>query len=60
MIINATPYLTWLSGAQVEWTDNHQQRTLHVRITEELDPFFLFQLTISEEDFQGHILNTLA
>ena len=38
---------------QVEWTDNHQQRTLHVRLTEEADPFFLYQLTISEEDFQG-------
>lgn len=38
---------------KAEWTDNHQQRTLHVRLTEEADPFFLYQLTLSEEDFQG-------
>jgi len=44
-----------LCSQQVEWTDNHQQRTLHVRLTEEADPFFLYQLTISEEDFQGKV-----
>ena len=38
---------------QMEWTQNHKQRILLVRLTEEADPFFLYQLTISEEDFQG-------
>ena len=40
-------------GTQVEWTQNYKQRVLLMRLTDEDDPFFLYQLTLSEEDFQG-------